>query len=246
MPSPLTRDELEALARISAPALANAIETFGLRPHNAGFAGPEIRPLFPELGPMVGFACTLCVAAERPPDPKTAGAPLAYWEYVARSAGPKVVVVQDVDPQPVGAFWGEVNANVHKALGAVGTITLGGVRDLDEMRQTGFKAFASAVLVSHAYVHIEKFGQPVQIGRLTVHPGDLVHADQHGALVVPVEVARDLPRVVVEIERLEREIIGCARSPEFTPARLAEVWNGAVGRWPKPAVRPSQGGPGVP
>ena len=244
MPSPLTRDDLEALARLSAPALANAIETFGLRPNNAGFTGPEIRPLFPDLGPMVGFACTLRIAADRPPEAK-AGAPLAYWEYVARSPGPKVIVVQDLDPQPVGAFWGEVNTNVHKALGAVGTITLGGVRDLDEMRQAGFKAYASAVLVSHAYVHIEEFGGPVQIGRLTVHPGDLVHADQHGALIVPMEVARDLPRVVVEIERLEREIIDCARSAAFTPARLAEVWNGAVGRWPKPAARP-QGRPGVP
>jgi 4-hydroxy-4-methyl-2-oxoglutarate aldolase len=241
MPSPLTRDDLEALARISAPALANAIETFGLRPNNIGFTGPEIRPLFPDLGPMVGFACTLRIAADRPSEAKT-GAPLTYWEYIARSLGPKVIVVQDLDPHPVGAFWGEVNANVHKALGAIGTITRGGVRDLDEMRHTGFKAFASAVLVSHAYVHIEEFGGPVQIGRLTVQPGDLVHADQHGALVVPAEIARDLPRVVLEIERLEREIIDCARSAEFTPARLAEVWNGVVRRWPKGAVRP-QGAP---
>jgi 4-hydroxy-4-methyl-2-oxoglutarate aldolase len=245
MPSPLTRDDLEALARISAPALANAIETFGLRPNNTGFAGPEIRALFPDLGPVVGFACTLRVAAERPPERKTPGAPLAYWEYVARSPGPKVIVVQDLDPHPAGAFWGEVNANVHKALGAAGTITLGGVRDLEEVRRTGFKAFASAVLVSHAYVHVEEFGGPVQLGRLTVQPGDLVYADQHGALVVPAEVARDLPRVAQEIERLEREIIDCARSAEFTPARLAEVWNGAVGRWPKPAGRP-RGEPEVP
>lgn len=245
MPSPLTRDDLEALVRVSTPALANAIETFGLRPNNTGFTGPEIRPLFPELGPMIGFACTLRVAADRPPEPKTAGAPLAYWDYVAGSPGPKVIVVQDLDPRPVGAFWGEVNANVHKALGAIGTITLGGVRDLDEMRHTGFKAFASAVLVSHAYVHIEEFGGPVQIGRLTVQPGDLVHADQHGALIVPAEIARELPRVVLEIERLEREIIDCARSAEFTPARLADVWNGAVGRWPKGAIRP-RGAPDVP
>jgi 4-hydroxy-4-methyl-2-oxoglutarate aldolase len=245
MRSPLTRDDLGALARISTPALANAIETFGLRPHNVGFTGPEIRPLFPDLGPMVGFACTLRVAADRPAEAKTGGAPLAYWEHVARSPDPKVVVVQDMDPQPVGAFWGEVNANVHKALGAVGTITLGGVRDLHEMRQAGFKAFASAVLVSHAYIHVEEFGGPVQIGRLTVQPGDLVHADQHGALIVPVEIARDLPRVALEIERLESEIIDCARGADFSPSRLAEVWNGAVRRWPKPADL-RRGGPEVP
>jgi 4-hydroxy-4-methyl-2-oxoglutarate aldolase len=246
MPATLTREDLDALARISAPALANAIETFGVRPNNIGFTGPEIRALFPDLGPMVGYACTLRVAADTPAAPKAGGAPLAYWEYVARSPGPKVVVVQDLDPSPVGAFWGEVNSNVHKALGAVGTVTLGGVRDVDEMRQTGFKAFASAVLVSHAYVHVEEFGGPVQIGRLTIRPGDLVHADRHGALIVPVEIARDLPRVAAEIERLEREIIDCCRAPGFTPGRLAEVWNRAVGRWPNHRVRPGSGSAEVP
>jgi len=237
MRAALTRDHLAALAGISTPAQANAIETFGARPNNRGFAGPEIRPLFPELGTMVGYACTLRIAADRPAAAE-GGAPLAYWEYVARSPGPKVVVVQDLDQEPVGAFWGEVNSNVHKALGCVGTVTRGGVRDLDEMRRNGFHAFASAVLVSHAYVHVVDFGAPVQIGRLNVRPGDLIHADRHGVLVVPAEIARDLPRVASEIERLEREIIDCCRADGFTPERLAEVWNGAVRRWPKPGTRP--------
>ncbi len=174
MNAPLTRDELGALGRISTPALANAIETCGVRPNTQGFTGPEIRPLFPALGTMVGYACTLRIAAADPRAEGSSGAPLAYWEYVARSAGPKVMVVQDLDPEPVGSFWGEVNANVHRALGCIGTVTHGGVRDLEEMEQVGFHAFASAVLVSHAYVHVVEFGEPVQIGPLTVRTGDVM------------------------------------------------------------------------
>ena len=242
MPPRLRREELDALARLSTPTLANAIETFEVRPHNEGFAGPEIRAVFPEMGAMVGYACTLRVAADRPAPPGAGGAPLGYWAYVAGNPGPKVVVVQDLDPQPVGAFWGEVNANVHLGLGAVGTVTRGGVRDLDEMRRAGFRVFASAVLVSHAYLHVVDYGAPVQIGRLTVSPGDLIHADQHGALVIPPETAPELCRVASEIERLEREIIGCARGPGLTPERLAEVWNSAVSRWPAPRRR----GPAAP
>jgi regulator of RNase E activity RraA len=235
-------DELAALARLSTPALANAIETFGLRANTDGFCGPEIRPIFPELGPLVGYACTLRTAAGEPASHGAGGAPLAYWEYVAASAAPQVVCVQDLDPAPVGAFWGEVNSTVHMRLGCVGTVTNGGVRDLEEMRRVGFRPYATAVLVSHAYVRVVDFGEPVQIGRLTVRPGDLLHADRHGVLVVPPDVAKDVPRVASEIEALEREIIQCCHAPNFTPARLADVWNSAVRRWPKPRmVRPASG-----
>jgi 4-hydroxy-4-methyl-2-oxoglutarate aldolase len=240
MGAPLTSDDLAALARLTTPTLANAIETFGLRPNTEGFSGPEIRQLFPDLGAMVGYACTLRIAAETPSPHGTGGAPVAYWESVAASPGPRVVVVQDLDPVPVGAFWGEVNSNVHKSLGCIGTVTQGGVRDLEEMRRIGFHVYASSVLVSHAYVRVVDFGQPVQIGRLTVRPRDLIHADQHGVLVIPGEIARDLPRVAAEIERLEREIIACCRAPGFTPRKLADVWNSAVSRWPKSRATPGR------
>lgn len=240
MAARLRSEDLEALARCSTPALANAIETFALRPNNQGFAGPEIRPLFPELGTMVGYACTLRIAAEQPSTPSGGNsAPLAYWEYVAHSPGPRIIVVQDLDPKPVGAFWGEVNSNVHKRLGCIGTVTHGGVRDVEEMRRVGFHVFASAVLVSHAYVHVVDFGTPVQLGRLHVQPGDLIHADRHGVLVVPLEIARDLPRIAAEIEGLEHEILACCQAPDFSPTCLADTWNEVVRRWPKP--RPHSG-----
>ena len=105
---------------------------------------------------------------------------------------PSVSVIEDIDPQPVGSFWGEVNATVHKALGCAGAITNGGVRDLHEVGLLGFGFYASRLLVSHAYVHIEDHDCPVTVGGLTVQPGDLVAADIHGVILIPREIAPEL------------------------------------------------------
>lgn len=232
----LSRDELAALAGISTPTLANAIETFDLRPRNVGFAGPEIRPLFPELGPMVGYAFTVRIAADQPAETYSAGGssgpPVAYWQAVADAPKPTVVVVEDIDAVPVGAYWGEVNSSIHQALGCIGTITQGGVRDLPEMRAIGFHAFAAAVHVSHAYVHVVDYGKPVNIGRLEVTPGELIHADQHGVLAIPLEIAHELPAAAAKIEELERGVIDYARQPGFTIEGLAEAWTRMRRDWP--------------
>jgi regulator of RNase E activity RraA len=136
---------------------------------------------------------------------------------------PWVVVVDDLDyPRPVGSFWGEVNGSVYKALGAVGTITNGGVRDLPEVRATGFHFFSSCLLVSHAYVHVVEAGAPVTIGGLTVRPGDLLHGDEHGVTSIPLELARDLPKAARDLEARERKLIDYARSDSFSPEALAE------------------------
>jgi regulator of RNase E activity RraA len=121
-------------------------------------------------------------------------------------------------------------------MGCVGAVLRGGVRDIDEMRAGGFHAFALAVLVSRVYVHVVDYGQPVRIGRLEVEPGDLIHADRHGVLTIPLEIAQDLPRVADEIERLEREIIDVAREPSFSLDRLATVWQSVLARSPQPGA----------
>ena len=241
MPPPLTPDELAVLTRFSTPTLSNAIEVFGVRPANTGFAGPEIRCLFPELGTMVGYAATVRIAADRPAPPGASDAAFlrSYWRSIVETPAPTIVVVEDLDPEPVGALIGEVNANVYTAMGCVGAVLRGGVRDIDEMRAAEFHAFASAVLVSRAYVHVVDFGQLVRVGRLQVAPGDLIHADRHGVLTIPLEIARDLPRVAEEIERLEREIIDVAREPAFSVDRLAGVWQSVVARSPQPGAATS-------
>jgi len=143
-------------------------------------------------------------------------------DVIARK--PTVVVIQDLDSEPIGAFWGEVNSNIHKALGAIGTVTNGGVRDLNEVRALGFHFFAQFIQVSHAYVHLEDWGTPVAVGGLTIKPDDLLHGDLHGVIHIPDEIAHDLARATADVERRERVIIAAAQSPDFSVEKLEAAY----------------------
>lgn len=214
---PLTADELEAVRRLPSPALANAIEIFDLRPRNAGFMDPSIKQLFPELGSIIGYAFTAVIRAKDMPADGVNLSREAYWDYVANARAPRLAVIQDADDPPNwGAFYGEVNTNIHRALGFVGCVTNGAVRDLDEVRALGVPMFASGPCVSHSYIHITAFGGPVRVGGLTVKPGDLLLADMHGVLVIPEEIVPELPEAVARFERYERPIIQFCQSPDFT------------------------------
>jgi len=216
---------IEALRKISSPSVANAIETFNVRPRNQGFMSSEIRTLFPELGPLVGHAVTALVRAEPAPVQDHRASTFAWWDYVLSIPAPRVIVVHDLDdPRGQGAQWGEVQANIHRALGCVGTVTDGSVRDLDEVRALGFQFAAAHVSVSHAYVHMVDFGLPVKVGGLWVKPGDLIHADQHGALTIPPEIAERVPQGVAKVEADERTIISFCRSEKFSVADLKALY----------------------
>lgn len=226
--------ELAALRDFSTPTISNAIEPFGVRPSNEGFMNPSMKSRFPALGAMVGYATTVRVAADQPPSearPPVKG--LEYWHYVDAQPGPKVAVVQDMDPWPVGSLWGEVNTNIHQALGCVGTVTQGGARDLPDMEKLGFRTFSTAVLVSHAHIHYLDYGGPVRAGGMTVHPGDLIHADLHGVVIIPPEIPlAELIEVAEKIEALEREIFAYCQSEEFHPDGLEELLKTTRARWP--------------
>jgi regulator of RNase E activity RraA len=222
---PLTPDELDALRQITSPTIANAIETFDVRPRNEGFMDSSVRCIFPELGAMVGYAVTAKIAARD--KPQGGPRPWEMWDAMASVPKPWVVVIEDLDfPEAVGSYWGEVNGSIYKGLGALGTVTNGGVRDLDEVRATGFHFFASCVLVSHAYVHLVEVATPVSVGGLTVRPGDLLHGDQHGVTSVPIEIARDVPAAAERFETMERRIIDFARSPECSADGLRRIFEG--------------------
>jgi 4-hydroxy-4-methyl-2-oxoglutarate aldolase len=222
MAEPLGPEALDALRRYDSPTLANAIETFDIRPRDEGFASMEVRCLFPDLGTMVGYAATATIRARGRGEGDGAHSPL--WALVRSLPVPRVVVVQDLDDPPGhGALWGEVQSSIYKALGCVGTVTDGCVRDLKEVREMGFHFFARGPGVSHAYVRLESIGEPVRIGGLTVRPGELVHADQHGVLLIPGEIAAELPAAADRIIEREQEFIRWVRSAEFDPDRLAEM-----------------------
>jgi 4-hydroxy-4-methyl-2-oxoglutarate aldolase len=141
------------------------------------------------MGPMVGYAVTLVIEPGNPAHRKAnPDAGIDYRRYVAGVPGPKIVVVQDLDkPRVLGSAWGEVSANMHRALGCIGTITDGAVRDVDEMTNAGFKALARRLCVGHAHGHPLRWNCEVEVFGCKVCPGDLIHADQHGFFVIPPE-----------------------------------------------------------
>ncbi|MBI4010856.1 MAG: RraA family protein [Candidatus Rokubacteria bacterium] len=215
--TPLDPKLLDELRRISSPTVANAIETFNIRPRSAGFVSSEIVCRFPRLGVMLGYAVTALIRAEQPPLDGHRAAEFAWWDHVAASPAPRVVVMQDIDePRGQGAYWGEVQANIHRALGCVGVVTDGTVRDLPEAEALGFHFFSSHVSVSHAYIHMVDFGLPVKVAGLIVRPGDLIHADQHGAIAIPHEIAARIPEAAARIEARERTMIGVCQKPGVT------------------------------
>ena len=220
----LTAEQLESLRVIPSCTIANAIETFNFRPRNQGFMSPKIRSMFPKMGHMIGYAVTAVIAADSPPSARMNVSRVEWVDEILKIPEPRVLVLKDLDyPNPIGSFWGEVQSNIHKALGCVGTVTDGGVRDLDEMQEMGFFAFATEVMVSHAFVHLVDVGVPVNVGGLMVNPGDIIMGDQHGVTNVPKELALDIPAAAKRVEERERVTIGLCQSPDFTPEKLKEL-----------------------
>ena len=214
---------IEELRRFNSPTIANAIETFNVRPRNAGCTTQQVKCIFPEFGVLVGVASTATIMSGQPAAKPRKVNRCEYWEYLAAAPGPKLVVIEDLTDPPAGAYWGEVNTNIHRALGCVGLVTNGSVRDLDEVRPQHFPMFAGCVTVSHAYAHLEDFGKPVKIGNLVVEPGDLIHADLHGVVIVPREIAQRVPDAAREIERKERIVIDLCKSPTFSVDELDKL-----------------------
>lgn len=226
----LNREELKEISRWSTCSIANGIELFNIRPRSEGFMLPEIRCIFPELGPMIGYAVTAVISAESPAGRRIE--PPVWWEEILKVPEPRIAVIHDLDRPVIGSFWGEVNANIHKALGCVGAVTDGSVRDLEEVRKEGFHFFSSCISVSHAYVHLVEVGIPVKVGGLLVKPGDLIFGDQHGVLSIPTEIARDVSRAAQLVEDWERPVIDYCKSKAFSIEGLQERYLSPRPTWP--------------
>ena len=185
---PIPHSELMKLKRWNTPTIYNGWEQ--VTKHNAcadAFNLDETRDFMPQMGPMVGYAVTIVIEPSNPKHRETVpNGWIDYRNYVAAAPGPKIVVVQDLDkPRTIGAFWGEVNSSVHRALGCVGTIIDGAIRDVDEMTAAGFKAIARRLCVGHAAVNPVRWNCEVEVFGRKVRPGQLIHADKHGFLAIP-------------------------------------------------------------
>lgn len=230
MSNTLSTAQLEALRRFDTCIVANAIETFNVRLRDTGFADATVRSIFPKLPPLVGFAATVRIRYSGPPvDGRVAVERTAWWGKLLAVPAPRVVVIQDVSERPgFGSFIGEVHARVLQALGCVGVVTNGSVHDLPGIKAAGFQLFAGSVAVSHAYVHIVDYDKPVEVGGLKVKPGDLLHADQHGVLSVPKEIAADIPAAAERLRERERKVIELCRSGETSVETLRDAVNGVL------------------
>ncbi|HVI09147.1 MAG TPA: RraA family protein [Candidatus Binatia bacterium] len=221
----LTEQDLHNLRQVGTTMVANAVERFNLRLRNTGFTHASVRCMFPDAPPMVGYAVTARLRTGEPPI--TGGTfrdRTELWKTILESPKPRVLVVQDVDTPPGrGAFLGNVHAAVLQAVGCIGCVTNGAVRELPAVRSSGVQVFAGNLVVSHAYAHIFEIGETVNVGGMEVRPGDLLHGDQNGVITIPHEIARDVPPLVSRLQEAERAVIEFCRSPSFSVEGLRQM-----------------------
>ena len=221
--APLTEAELNALRALDTPTIANALEELDIRPRTEGFMRPEIRCINPVEGTVVGYAVTGLISA-RHRSPNALGR-ADYWKAIVAIPKPRMVVLHDIDyPDTIGSYWGEVQGNTAIGLGCVGAVTDGGVRDLKEAEAMGFPFWAKDVMVSHGYVHALAFNVPIGIGGVYVRPGDLIAADIHGAIEIPVDAARKVPAAAAVLQKREAIVIKAARANGVSPESMGKAW----------------------
>jgi regulator of RNase E activity RraA len=221
--TPLTTEQIEQLKTFETCLVADAIESFGVRLRNEGFATAGFRCLFKNFPPLVGYAATCKV---RSADPPIVGSRYEertdWWKHIGSVPAPRVVVMQDIDDPPgTGAFFGKVHANILMALGCVGSITNGAARELHGIEACGFQVFAGRLALSRAYIHVVEYGGPVEVGGLTIRPGDLIHGDRHGVLTVPPELVLRLPAVANVIREKKQQLIDLSKKPRTTPEEFS-------------------------
>ena len=216
--------DLEKLKDLDSCTVSNAIERLNVRLRNEGFLSGVARCRFPKLPPMVGYAATARIRTASPPmSHRCYYDRMDWWNYVASLPQPRIMVLQDADHNPgLGAFVGEIHAAIGVALNCVGCVTNGAVRDLPAVEAMGFQMYANHTSVSHAYAHIEEFGEPVEIGGLKISSGDLLHGDRHGIVNIPLSVANQIPMLATEASAEELALIQFCRSPRFSLEELSE------------------------
>ena len=217
----------DVLRSVDTPTVCNAIEAAqGKRGFN-NFTKATMVASAPEEKSVVGYALTAKIAATSAPEEPAEilkERRMAYYKYMAEGQRPSVAVIEDCDfPNCVGAFWGEINTTVHKGFGVSGVVTNGVVRDLGDL-PTGFPVIAGSIGPSHAFVHVREFGKPVSVFGLAVEEGDLVHADRHGALVIPSLVIPSLQHAIEKLIATERLVLDPASKPDFDFEAFAKAW----------------------
>lgn len=222
----ISASDLELLRQYDTPTICNVIELFEVRPNNAGYMDQRIKACFPKMRPMVGYATTATFRSAAPPVTGSVYRSLAnQLESFADLPGPAITVYQDLDEPSVAATFGEVMCSSFKAFGAAGLITSGSGRDLDQVEAIDFPCFVGSINPSHAYCHMPTIGDPVSVGGLMVHPGDLLHGDLNGVTSIPINIASEVAHVTAEFIKAEECVLGYVRNtPNPTVAGYLEAF----------------------
>jgi regulator of RNase E activity RraA len=215
----VSESQFAFLRSIDTPTVCNLIEIAAPARRGAGYTVTHLHCPYPDLPPIVGLAKTVTIRTrDAVSGPSYMQKRMDYLDYVASEPRPSIVLIQDLDDPPgYGAFWGEVQTNVHKALGCLGTITNGSIRDIAQAAE-GFQMLAGSIGPSHAYVHVEEYGIPVSIHGMAANSGDLIHADRHGAVVVPVDRIDAMQAALDGLMKQEARIIAAAKSGQGVDA----------------------------
>jgi regulator of RNase E activity RraA len=224
--------DLTLLAQYDTPTICNTIELFEARPRNEGYMDGRIRACFPEMPPVVGYASTATMRCAFPRQEGDIYSSLDEQAALfATLPGPAMVVFQDLDDPPVAATFGEVMCSAYRAFGAAGIVTSGAARDVDQVRRLRFPAFSNGAICSHGYSHIVDLHRAVRVGGLTIHPGDLMHADANGVTTIPREIASEVAQAAAEFVAAEAIVLDYLKSGrpdvaafrEARQAMLAEI-----------------------
>ncbi len=218
---------LSLLESVDTPTVCNAIEVAqGKRGFNEFTRGTMLAS-HPDAPAMVGYARTAKIAAVNPPDESAdviRARRMDYYRHMAAGPRPAITVVEDLDfPQCIGAYWGEINTTVHKGFGLSGALTNGVMRDLGDLPD-GFPMIAGSIGPSHGFVHVKEIATPVTVFDLHISDGDLVHADRHGALVIPEDVIGDLQNSIERLLETEKLVLEPARKEGFDFSRFEQAW----------------------
>ena len=222
-PISLTEADLDLLRKYDTPTVCNVIELFDIRPRSAGYMDQRIQACFPELPPMVGYATTATFRASAQAAPSAYGSldrqVLAFNEI----PGPRVVVFQDLDVPSAAATFGEIMCTTYKTFGACGLITSGTGRDLDQVRALEFPAFTNGTICAHGYTSIPSINIEVEVGGITILPGDLLHGDLNGVTTIPLEIASEVAGACEEFAQAEAVILDYLKSGSPTPFGLRQA-----------------------
>ena len=220
----LTPDVLNKLRTFDTPTICNLVELFEVRPRNTGYMDARIKACFPEMPPVVGFAATATHRSAGPPRQGDSYASLeAQAERFGELSSPPIVVFQDLDDPPAAANFGEVMCSVYQSFGAVGLITSGAGRDLDQVRAINFPVFTNGTICAHGYTHIPQIHVPVHVGGITIYPNDLLHADCNGVTTIPLEIAAEMAGIGDEFAAAEAVILACVQGKNPSLKELKEA-----------------------